>query len=90
MIKEVKEIVTVKVERVISRKHYCDKCGEEIVRDGSFSREVSKIVFQDGDVFPEGGYIDYEEAYFCMECRELVKTVLLGIGVTFTKRTLEF
>ena len=88
MIKETKIKEMKEVERVTKREYFCDKCGLKIERE-SFSRDNFKFVFMEGDVFPEGGTVDIEEAYFCRECGEDIKKRLLSIGVSFTFRSLD-
>lgn len=71
-------------EVVESTKYYCDKCGEEIIRD-DYSRTSNKIKFQTGYALPEGGSIEGRIAYLCEDCAIEIEKMLVAAGVKFTE-----
>ncbi len=72
------------VKKTVSIKYYCDKCKDEIKYQGMYSEHTNKIYFSDGAIYPEGGSVEYEQAYFCDHCKIVVKKLLEDNGVVFT------
>lgn len=89
MIQETKELVTQEIEKTIEKKYFCDKCLCEIKSD-YHEIETYKVVFKEGWRYPEGGNIEIEEAYFCEECKEVIKNLLIRNGVKFTNREIDY
>ena len=90
MIKETKEIQTKQVEVVTDTKYFCDLCDGEIKSQHYSDRASAKVVFKEGYVYPEGGSVDYKEAYFCQVCAPKIEMALRQLGVKFTEREAEY
>lgn len=86
-IKETKKTVLKEVEIIEKTEFFCDLCKKPITRD-CFSRDSFRIKLSRGCVFPEGGSVETDQAYFCEECAEEIKKLLLSKGVNF--ETIEY
>lgn len=81
-IRETKRKETHEVEVTVKTEYFCDRCGVKIER-GWFSRDSFRIKLTKGEVYPEGGSITTEQAYFCEPCSKDVKAALESVGVVF-------
>ena len=72
------------VQETISIKYICDKCGKEIITEKT-RINTNKFISKKGFKYPDGGYYDKEDAYFCDNCFGEMKKILLDNGVKFNK-----
>lgn len=78
---EIKVTEKVVKEVEITKELYdeCDKCQQRIKTDIYDSFECS-FKYQEGNIFPEGGYIDESTMDLCQECGEQLVEILKSLG----------
>lgn len=61
----------------------CDRCGEEIPKNGLYEDREFELEFKKGRGYPDGGYMEgWEVCDLCDDCIAWLKDMLESNGVT--------